>query len=125
MTKKSDTSKAQRGDDPMAQMQEMMTQWQGMGLGGMNAMGTGWMEAMSDMGREWLQFVSDRVAKDVDFQQRMLQAKSPQDVQKIQTEFMQAAVEDYTRETGKMVELSRKVFAPDEDSSSGQDPKKG
>jgi hypothetical protein len=68
--------------------------------------------------------VSDRVAKDVDFQQRMLQAKSPQDVQKIQTEFLQAAVEDYTRETGKMVELSRKVFAPDEDSDSGN-PKKG
>lgn len=125
MSKKSDTSKAQGGDDPMAQMQEMMTQWQGMGLGGMNAMSTGWMEAMSDMGRQWLQFVSDRVAKDVDFQQRMLQAKSPQDVQKIQTEFMQAAVEDYTRETGKMVELSRKVFAPDEDDSSGQGPKKG
>ncbi|WP_412506823.1 phasin family protein [Roseovarius sp. SYSU LYC5161] len=125
MTKKKDTSKAQGTDDPMGQMQAMMAQWQTMGLGGMNAMGTGWMEAMSEMGREWLQFVSERVARDVAFQQQMLQAKSPQDVQKIQSEFLQAAVEDYTKETGKMVELSRKVFAPDEDSGSGEEPKTG
>jgi len=125
MTKKTDKSRTQGGDDPMAQMQEMMSQWQSMGLGAMNTMGTGWMEAMSDMGSEWLHFISERVSKDVSFQHQLLHAKSPQDVQKVQSEFLQAAVEDYTKETGKMVELSRKVFQVDENAGTGSDSGKG
>ncbi|NBD31095.1 MAG: hypothetical protein GVY31_13790 [Alphaproteobacteria bacterium] len=109
------TKKDKTADDPMGQVSEMMAQWQKMGLGAMNNMGAGWMEAMSDMGSEWLHFLSERVAKDVDFQHKLLHAKSPQDIQKIQSEFFQAAVDDYANETGKMVQLSRKVFEPNKD----------
>lgn len=108
MTRKAKTNP----DGPAAQMSDMMTQWQSMGLGALNMMGSGWAEAMADMGSEWLHFVSERVQKDVEFQHKLLHARTPQDVHAIQSAFFQSAVDDYSNGTGKMLELSAKLFEP-------------
>ncbi|MEM8656376.1 MAG: phasin family protein [Pseudomonadota bacterium] len=91
-------------------MIDAMTQWQTAGLGALNWFGAPTIERMSDMGAEWMSFVADRVREDVALQHSLLHAKTPADVQKVQMTFLQTALDQYTAETGKMIELSSKLF---------------
>ncbi len=108
MAKANKTTTKEPGD----QVTELMAEWQRMGLGALNAMGAGWAEAMADMGSDWLHFVSDRVQQDVEFQHRLLHAKSTHEVRDAQSEFFQRAVEDYAAQTGKVVTTAEKLFKP-------------
>lgn len=89
----------------------MMRDLQTAGFGSMTMMGTAWVEAMSDLGSEFLSFVADRVKEDVKTQHEILHAKDINDVQNIQAKFIQKAVDQYSAETGKMVELGQSALA--------------
>ena len=98
--------------DPTPAMTQVLDQWQQAGLSAMNWMGAGWLERMSDLGSEWMTFLSERVAEDVKFQHALLHASSPTELHQLQADFVQKAIDQYTAETGKMIELTGKLFTP-------------
>ena len=92
-----------------------LSELQKAGFGNMMGMSTAWMEAVSDMGAEVVSFVADRIQEDVKAQHKMLHCKDISELQHIQAEFFQKAVEQYQAETGKLVEMGAAAFAPDKD----------
>ncbi|MEM9871698.1 MAG: phasin family protein [Pseudomonadota bacterium] len=93
-------------------MAPLLATWQAAGLGPLNWLAPTVVERMSDMGSEWLSFVATRVREDVALQHAMLHAKSSAEAQAIQSKFLQTAMDHYSAETGKMVELSARLFDP-------------
>lgn len=75
-------------------------------MGPFGQVGMAWMEAMSDLGGEFLHFVSERVQQDVATQHRLLHCTDMEELRHVQAEFVQKAIDDYTAETGKMVEMN-------------------
>lgn len=89
--------------DALAQLQEA-------GLGNMMGMGTAWVEAVSEFSAEVAGFVAERIKEDVKTQHEILHCKNMADLQHIQAQFLQKAMDQYQAETGKLVEMSNKVF---------------
>jgi hypothetical protein len=87
-----------------------MAQFQEAGFGNMIGMGTAWVEALSDMSAEVVGFVADRIKEDVKTQHEILHCKNAADLQHIQAQFMQNALDQYKAETGKLVEMTTKAF---------------
>ncbi|MBD3665418.1 phasin family protein [Sulfitobacter aestuariivivens] len=92
-----------------------VTQLQEAGLGSMMGMGTAWIEAVSDMSAEVAHFVAERIKEDVKTQHEILHCKNVSDLQHIQAQFIQKAMDQYQAETGKLVEMGTKAFAAKED----------
>jgi phasin family protein len=108
MAEKSTTKSQPVDDNPaLAAIRDM----QGAGFASASTMGSAWLEAMSDLGSEVLSFVAERVKEDVQTQHQLLHAKSLTEVQHLQAEFVQKAVDQYSAETGKLVELSKVAVA--------------
>ena len=84
---------------------------QKIGFGNMTGFGTAWIEGMSDLGAEVLGFVANRVKEDVQAQHEMLHCKDLTELQKMQTKFVKKAIEQYTAETGKLVDMSNSVIS--------------
>lgn len=101
-----------RKSDPQATMAEAMSEFQRMGLASLNWMGTGWLEKMSDMSSEWLEFMAARVREDAKFQHKILHCKDTSEMQHVQAEFIQTAIDQYTAETGKIVEMNADLWKP-------------
>jgi hypothetical protein len=99
-------------EDAVASVTETVAQLQKMGLNSMSWMGTDWVERMSDIGSEALKFLSDRIEQDVALQHRLLHCRDMKELHAAQAEFLQNAIEQYTSETGKMVELTTELFTP-------------
>jgi hypothetical protein len=76
---------------------------------------------MSDVGAEWLGFVAERVKEDVKTQHQLLHAKSISDMQHIQAQFLQQAMDDYRDETGKIVEFCSKAMTDIQEHASKTD----
>lgn len=93
------------------QMSDLAT-LQGFGFNNMTSMGTAWAETLSDMGSEVLSFVADRIQEDVKTQHEILHCSDMTEMQKIQTRFIQKAIDQYTAETGKLIEMSQQLFSP-------------
>ena len=91
-----------------------ITQLQEAGLGNMMGMGTAWIEAVSDMSAEVAQFIAERIKEDVKTQHEILHCSNVADLQHIQAEFIQKAMDQYQAETSKLVEMSTKAFAAKE-----------
>lgn len=91
-------------------MADLMAQYQKMGVNAMSLMGGDWMERMSDMGAEMLQFYTQRVQEDVDLYHKLLHCKSLGEMQELQGEFLQRAINRYTEETGKIIEMGKTAF---------------
>lgn len=72
-------------------------------------MSRAWIESMSDLGSEITTFVAERIQQDVRTQHAMLHCRTLPELQHIQAEFMQRAFEDYTAETGKLVQMSTEI----------------
>lgn len=89
--------------DPMAAMQQA-------GFQALNGMGAGWVEKMSDLSAEWVRFTSERFQQDVALQHKLLHCKTPAELQAVQAEFFQTAINRYTEEAGRMVEMTQKLF---------------
>ncbi|NND43352.1 MAG: phasin family protein [Silicimonas sp.] len=84
---------------------------QNYGFNAMSGMSVAWVEALSEMGSEVLSFVADRIKEDVRTQHKMLHCNDMGELQEIQSEFVQTAIEQYRVETGKLVEMSRDLVA--------------
>lgn len=61
-------------------------------------------DVLADMGAQWVQFVADRVREDVKTRQAILQCRNAAELAHIQEAFLQKAVDDYTAQTGRMVQ---------------------
>ncbi len=92
-----------------------LSQLQMAGFGNVMGMSTAWIEAVSDMSAEVVSFVADRIQEDVKAQHKMLHCKNVGELQHIQAEFFQKAVDQYQAETGKLVEMGAAAFAPESD----------
>ena len=99
-------------EDAIKSMTDAFTQMQQLGLSSMPWMGSEWIEQMSDMGNEVLQFVAQRVEEDVALQHKLLSCKDIQELQKVQAEFIQTAINRYSEETGKLVEMGAAMMMP-------------
>lgn len=91
-------------------MADLMAQYQKMGVNAMSLMGGDWMERMSDMGAEMLKFYTQRVQEDVELYHKLLHCKSLGEMQELQGEFLQRAINRYTEETGKIIEMGKTAF---------------
>lgn len=85
---------------------EAMAKLTAASMGPFGQVGMAWFEAMSDVSSEFLRFVSKRVEEDVATQHRLLHCTSAEELRHIQAEFVQKAIDDYTAETGRMVEMN-------------------
>lgn len=104
------TSGEPETEDPGAAAIKAMTDLQKAGLGPLSWMGTAMLENMSELGSEVTQFIADRIKEDVKTQHQILHCKDAAQMRDIQTEFVRKAVEQYTAETGKLVEMSNKFM---------------
>ncbi len=66
-------------------------------------------EAWQQIMQECVRFLTRRLEKDFAAQQSFLACKSPLDVVRLQTEFCQTALEDYTEEASRMVGILAKA----------------
>lgn len=64
-----------------------------------------WMNIVTESAR----FVADRLEQDVAAQQAMLNCKTPADLLRVQTEFYQKAIEQYTAEATHMIDMMSKA----------------
>lgn len=89
--------------DAVAEMQRA-------GLGSLNWMGVAWLEAMGDLGAEVASFIAERIREDVKAQHDILHCKTAAELQHVQGQFVQRAIDEYTAETGRIVELERQLW---------------
>ena len=82
---------------------------QKVGFGSVAWMGTAWTEQLTDFGAEMLSFVAERVKEDVKTQHKILHCKNVGELQQIQAQFIQKAVDQYSTETGKLVALGSAI----------------
>jgi hypothetical protein len=92
-----------------------LLQLQEAGFGKMVGMSVAWMETLSNMSAEMIGFAADRIKEDVKTQHDILQCKNVAELQHVQAQFMQKAMDQYQEETGKLVEMSSKVLTPNEE----------
>lgn len=93
------------GTDPVAVGQALMQQVDEAGLGPMRWMGTNWFEKMADINSELASFVAGRIQEDVKTQHELLHCTSTEEFQKAQFAFLEKAYQQYTAETGKLVQM--------------------
>lgn len=86
--------------DAVAEMQRA-------GLGSLNWMGLAWLEAMGDLGAEVASFIAERIREDAKTQHEILHCRDAAQLQHIQGKFVQTAIDQYTAETGRIVELEK------------------
>lgn len=108
MADKSTAAKTGKTEIPFSRLGEL----QEAGLGNMMGLSTAWMEMLGDMGAEVMNFVADRIREDVKTQHEILHCKNVGELQHIQAQFLQKAIDQYRAETGKLVEMGTRAFAP-------------
>ena len=102
-----ETAEPATKENPAAEALEALTR---VGFGPMASMSTTWVEAMSKMGSEVMSFVAERIKEDVKTQREILHCKDLKELQSIQARFLQRAIEQYTEETGKLVEMNSNLI---------------
>lgn len=75
-------------------------------------MGRDLLEAWLDIGSEFQDFLAERIREDVKTQHRILHCKTPAELHQIQADFLQKAIDDYATETGRMIDLGKRMFTP-------------
>jgi len=80
--------------------------------------GSEWIESVIQMGSEVLNFMATRVQQDVQMQHALMQAKGVAEVQHIQAQFFQKAMDDYAAESAKLLEIGRTIVPDAETKSS-------
>ena len=112
MTNKSQTQspKSATSTEPLG----VLAQFQEAGFGKMMGMNAAWMEAFSDWSAEMVDFAAERIKADVKTQHDILQCKNAADLQHVQAQFMQRAMDQYHAETGKLVAMGNKAFGSKE-----------
>lgn len=113
MAVKSSPDAETRRDTPL----DLLAQFQQAGQGNMMGISTAWMETMGDLGAEMASFVAARIKEDVRTQHEILHCKDMGELQRIQSEFIQRALEQYRAETGKLTEMGSKALASRSDNT--------
>lgn len=106
MSKSNEPTTPYKAETPM----DAVTQLQEAGFTNLMGMSTAWLEAIGEMQAEVASFVAERIKQDVKTQHEMLNCKNMADLQHIQAQFIQKAMDQYQAETGKLVEMSTKAF---------------
>ncbi|MBV2359126.1 phasin family protein [Thalassococcus sp. CAU 1522] len=112
------TSKQSREDKaPSAGSPGAFADLQNAGFGTMMGVHAAWLESLGDMSAEVAGFIADRIKEDVKTQHEILHCRDMEEMQRIQSRFIETALEQYQAETGKLVEMSLALFtkgqAPD------------
>lgn len=87
-------------------------QLQEAGLGNMAGLSAAWMETLGDMGAEVASFVAERIKEDVKTQHQIMHCRNAAELQHIQSQFIQKAIDQYQTEMGKLVDMGSKTFVP-------------
>lgn len=109
-TSHSSKSRPAAGSDPISSMMQAFLKAQKASPGPLSWFGNAWLEAFGEVGSELSAFIAERISEDVKTQHEMLHCKSPVELQKLQSRFVQKAIDDYTAETGRFVELNQKFL---------------
>ena len=113
-TETSSTESMKKATEAMSDLTALQT----FGFNNMTSFGTAWVEALGEMGSEVVSFVADRIKEDVRTQHEILHCDDMAELQRIQARFMKKAIEQYTAETGKLLEMSHQFF-PKSDKEGG------
>lgn len=79
-------------------------------MGRMTAFNSAVAEAMGRYGQEFMSFVQARLAEDAKTQQELMNCRDMNEMAAIQSKFMERTMQQYTDETGKLVDLGREIF---------------
>ena len=104
MAKQPESNKVE--GDAVAPTAKIIEQVEQAGLGPL-----AWLEFLSDFNSEVLSFLAERVKEDVKTQHSILHCKNADEMRHLQAEFLQNAIEQYTAETGKLVEMGEAAIA--------------
>jgi hypothetical protein len=63
------------------------------------------VESWQEIATEWGRFVTDRLQRDMETQRAMLDCRSPSELLKVQTEFYQTAIQQYSEETMRLMQM--------------------
>lgn len=107
---KSKEKSTQSGATSTTAAADMLSEMQKAGLGSLAWLGTTWVEKMSDLGAEWMDFLAKRIKEDVDLGHSLLHSTNAETMQKVQAEFLQKAAEQYQQETGKLMSISDEMM---------------
>lgn len=110
-------SKSDKIDDTASSLTSLMKTMQDAGFTSMPGFGADWLETMADLGSEMLNFTAARIKQDAQTQQDLLHAKGLAEMQHIQAQFFQKAMNDYAAETARLVGMG-KALAPKSDPES-------
>ena len=99
---KGPAAKAEASVDTVAQLQEA-------GFGSLLGVGTAWMERLNEMGAEMFSFVADRIKEGVKTQHEILNCRNATELQHVQAQFVQNAMDQYQTETGKLFDMGAKT----------------
>lgn len=70
-----------------------------------NPMSDPQLKAWSDLGAEMMKFAATRIQRDLDAQKAMLGCKNLEDLRKVQAEFYNEAVKDYSAQIQRTMEV--------------------
>lgn len=73
-------------------------------------LGAAWLESATEINKELAEFLSRRIQEDVRTQHELLNCSDPAKLNEIQARFIQRAVDDYSAETGTLVDLGREFM---------------
>ena len=77
------------------------------GTGSMPWFGMEWWQGMAQIGSEMSSFMADRLREDLKTQHALMHCTTLAEIQAVQAGFVARAVDDYTAETGKLVEIGQ------------------
>ena len=101
--------KKSEAEDITAPALAMLKAMQGAGFKDMPDFGSKWFETMNELGTEMLKFIAERMKQDTQTQHDLLQAKGFAEIQHIQAQFVQKAIDDYSAEMAKLMELGKNL----------------
>lgn len=90
-----------------------MTAQPPIGFNTLASFSTQWVETLGEMGSEVLSFVAERVREDVKTQHELLHCDDIEEMREIQARFLRRTIEQYTRETGKLIEIGNRFRTSD------------
>lgn len=84
---------------------------QKVGMDGFAAFNAAMAENLSKLYSEWMQFVGHRLREDMNVQQALFVCRSIEDARAIQDAFFRRAMEEYSDETQKLMQMSQNMMA--------------
>lgn len=73
-------------------------------------LGNAWVESLGELNAEIAHFVAERIEEDVRTQHEILNCRDATKLQEIHARFVRRALEQYSAETGRLVEMSQIFF---------------